>query len=223
MNPSALPLLAALLLPAADPPADRSAPVVIELDISETPHLEEWGEEARGLLERWYPRLDNLLPTDGFVPPRTVRLRIKKTDEGIAETSGATITVSSHWIEKRPDDVGLAVHELVHVVQSYPPGSEFWVTEGIADYLRRAIYEGKPQSWFDRPKAPRGYRRGYQDAAGFLLWLESGPAPGVVNRLNTALRRGEYSAELFETMTGRGLDALWDEYVGRDGAAADRR
>ena len=45
----------------------------------------------------------------------------------------------------------------------------------------------------------------------------------MVNRLNTALRRGEYSAELFGTMTGRDLDALWDDYVGLDGAAADRR
>ena len=213
----ALPLLVALLgTPAPDPAPAPAGPLTVELDASQVPHLSDWGEEARGLLVEWHPRFANLLPTEGFTPPNRVRLVLEKTDEGVAATSGAVITVSSHWIEKRPEDLGLAVHELVHVVQSYPPGSEWWVTEGIADYLRWAIYEGKPQSWFARPREPQGYRRGYRDAAGFLLWLETGPSPGVVNRVNTALRRGEYSADLFTTADGRDLDGLWDEYVGRN-------
>ena len=40
------------------------------------------------------------------------------------------------------------IHELCHVVQSYPNGNPLWVTEGIADYVRWAIYEKKPHQWF---------------------------------------------------------------------------
>ncbi len=208
-----LPILAALLfspMPAEDPR------VAVELDAAETPHLKKWGEDARDLVLEWHPRLVNLLPTDGFEPPRAITLRIRKSDEGIGWTSGTTITLSSHWLEKHPDDTGLVVHELVHAVQSYPAGGPSWVTEGIADYLRWAIYEGKAQDRFPRPKERRGYRQGYQVAAGFLLWLESTVSPGIVKKLNTAMRRGSYSDGIFEKEAGRPLDELWNAYAGLD-------
>ena len=187
--------------------------VRIELDTSEVPHLQKWGEDARTLLLCWYPRIDNLLVTKGFKSSRSVKLTIRKSDEGVAATSSNSIVVSSHWIEKHPEDVGLAVHELVHVIQAYPNGQPGWVTEGIADYIRWAIYEGKPQSWFSRPKKPQGYKDAYRVAAGFLLWLESDRSPGIVKKLNTAMRRGAYSDGLFADETGQALDALWDAYV----------
>ena len=192
----------------ADEPSVR-----VELYTSKVPHLQMWGEDARALLLRWYPRIDNLLATKGFKPSRSVKLTIRKSDEGVAGTSGNSIVVSSHWIEKHPEDVGLAVHELVHVIQAYPNGQPGWVTEGIADYIRWAIYEGKPQSWFPRPQKPQGYKDTYRVAAGFLLWLESDRAPGIVKKLNTAMRHGAYSDELFADETGQSLDALWDTYV----------
>ena len=51
---------------------------------------------------------------------------------------------------------------MVHVIQNYPVGAgPVWVTEGIADYLRWAIFEGKPVEKFPKPQDPEGFKRGY--------------------------------------------------------------
>jgi hypothetical protein len=104
------------------------------------------------------------------------------------------------------------VHELVHIIQAYPSAEPSWVTEGIADYIRFAIFEEKPQSWFPIPAEEQGYKAGYRVTAGFLLWLESDTSRGIVKTLNTAMRRGTYSDELFKSETGRFLDELWQAY-----------
>ncbi len=193
---------------------DEKEPLTVELDVKEAPHLKAWGEQSRQLILEWHPRIVNLLPTKGFDPPRRVVLRIRKSDKGVAATAGRRISVMSHWVDKHPDDVGVVIHELVHVIQSYPRGNEGWLVEGVADYVRWAIYEGKPQEWFPRPRKVKGYERGYRVAAGFLLWLETDAAPGIVKKLNTAMRRGAYSPEIFKKETGKSLDELWAEYVG---------
>lgn len=188
--------------------------VVVTLDIAgvaDDPGMVRWGQEAKRLIERWHPRICNLLTSKGFDPPTEVRLVIKRQDKGVGHASGRTITVMSGWIKKHPDDLGLVIHELTHVIQRYKK-TPAWVTEGIADYIRWAVYEGKPLSGFGCPDQPKGYTKGYRAAAGFLLWLESDLGPGIVSRLNSAARRGEYTDDLFQQATGRPLDALWEMY-----------
>jgi len=203
----------------ADEPAQAGPEEVkVILDVSEVPELREWGTQGAKLITEWHPRLCNLLPTKGFDPPNEVTLNLAKSDEGVASTTGNVITVSSHWIEKHPEDIGLVLHELVHVIQSYPAADPWWVTEGIADYERRAIYEGRPQSWFPRPSAANGYEQGYNAAAGFLLWLEVNHAPGIVNKLNSSLRRRNYSDKLFKEETGFALEELWKMYTSEERA-----
>ena len=192
--------------------ADNPA-VVVDLQTAEVPHLKPWGDQSKVLIDQWYPRIRNLLPANGQKPPQRITLRLRKSDEGIGETSGTTITVYSHWIEKHPEDLGLVLHELVHVIQAYPSGHPWWVTEGIADYLRWGIYEGKDQAWFPRPSEKQGYKKGYQVAAGFLMWLENEISPGIVKKLNAAMRSGTYSDDLFQKVTKLSLDQLWDQYV----------
>ena len=187
--------------------------VEVKLDVSEVPHLKQWGEDAKALMIKWYPRIINIIPTKGYKIPKVVTLKIRKSDKGIAFASGAKITVSSHWIEKRPKDIGLVVHELVHVVQRYRGKNPGWLVEGIADYIRWGLFEGKTLDRFNRPKKKAGYKGGYQAAAGFLLWLETDKAPGIVNKLNTQMRLGQYSDELFKTYAGKTLDELWNIYI----------
>lgn len=186
--------------------------VVVELDTSAVPEQAEWGQKAKAIVEEWYPRMVNLIPTQGFEPPTEMKITLRKSDRGIADAAGPHIRISSGWIEKHPEDIGLVVHELVHIIQNYGRTKEGWLTEGIADYLRWAIYEGKPLTWFHIPKEADGYRQGYQVTAGFLLWLESDLAPGIVKKLNTSLRKKQYSDAIFETATGLSLDALWAKY-----------
>ena len=205
-------VVAAAVLCLGTPALSESKMVNVELDASAVPELQEWGEQAKALVEEWYPRIVNLIPTRGFEPPTEVKIILRKSDRGIADASGGNIRISSGWIERHPEDIGLVVHELVHVIQNYGPNRQSWLVEGIADYLRWAIYEAKPQSWFSVPRQPDGYRQGYRVTAGFLLWLESDLAPGIVNKLNTALRKRSYSDAIFETETGMNLEALWAEY-----------
>lgn len=191
-------------------------PVVVNLDVSEVPKLAEWGKQAKTLMVEWHPRLDNMIPSKDFVAPREMDLMIRNSDEGVGGTTGTKIALSSRWIEDHPNDFGLVIHEMVHVIQAYPNGQPSWVTEGIADYLRWGIFEGKPLSEFPKPMEKDGYRRGYQVAAGFLLWLESDRAPGIVKRLNTAMRQGKYRDTIFEEETGISLSKLWDQYTGTE-------
>lgn len=182
----------------------------VDLDVSEVPHLGDWGSQASRLASEWYPRLCHLLASEAR--HQTIQIKIAKAEKGVAHAVGPKIWIASSWVEKQPHDLGLVVHELVHVVQGYPSGETLWLVEGIADYLRWAIYEGKHQQWFPKPKEPKAYLKGYRMCAGFLLWLESGMAPGIVKRLNRKLSAGEYQDRDFEHITGKSLDELWQLY-----------
>lgn len=189
----------------------------IELDSREVPELRPWGEEAAARAGEWWPRLRNLL--DSPEPaPETIQLVLKQSDQGVAHRSGDRIEVMSGWVRAHPEDLGLVIHELVHVIQNYPTGEPRWLIEGIADYLRWAIYEGWPLQRFPRPEEPAGYAQGYQATAGFLLWLEQGPAPGIVRRLDRALRANAYRDSLFEDWAAAPLDQLWRAYLDEQAA-----
>ena len=203
----------------AKPQASDDVRITVASDV---PDLQRWVDEAGKVAEEWHPRIANLLSTPQFTAPRVVELRIRKSDKGVGFTVGTNITISSHWIEKHPEDVGLVIHELVHVIQAYPNGGPGWVTEGIADYVRRVIFEGRKQSWFPVPDNVDGYRKGYGAAAGFFFWLETDRAPGIVRKLNRAMRRGQYSDGLFESETDSSLEILWLEYQ-RSRKQNDRR
>lgn len=182
-------------------------------EIKDDPNLTAWADRAKELIEQWHPRLLNLIPTRDFEVPSDITLVFRKGDSGIAWTSGPRITVMTGWITKHPDDIGLVFHELVHVVQQYKSRLPGWVTEGVADYLRWALYEGKPQRWFPISDKPNGYRDSYQVTAGFFLWLETDRCPGIVNRINTAARQGRYQDAIFTELTGASLESLWADYL----------
>ncbi len=198
-------------LNATEPPAVKVTRV--QIDASASPEHAAWAESTEKLANEWYPRLGNLLASEPSVVLPTVRVRIDPTYDGVAAASGAEIRISSQWVKTQPDDArGVIIHELVHVVQAYPENREGWITEGIADYLRCAIFEAKPLADFPRPAKDAAFREGYKTAAGFLLWLESGPAPGVVRRLNAALRKGTYDGNTFSQATGSTPEELWKRY-----------
>lgn len=184
-------------------------PVV--LDCSQIPELDPWSKKAGRVIEEWYPRMAELLYSEGCKPPSDIRVTINNPGQGVAATAGNHIGVAASWIAKEPGH-GVLIHELVHVVQAYRGGGVGWLTEGIADYIRWGLYEEKPLEWFSVPREGQGYRQGYQAAAGFLLWLENSRAPGIVKKLNAASREKRYADDLFKTEIGTGLDELWAEY-----------
>ena len=61
---------------------------------------------------------------------------------------------------------------------------------------------------------PQGNKESYRVAGGFFLWLESDRCPGIVNKLNTGLRKRTYKDEtFFKQEAGSTIDELWEDYV----------
>ena len=132
--------------------------------------------------------------------------------KGIAHATGNRIVIASAWLHDHPDDFGMVVHELTHLIQRYPSYEASWLVEGIADYVRFWVFE---------PDAPRPvvnpsqnkYTDGYRVTAAFLARIVETHGVGVITGLNRALREGTYDASVFEELTGKGLDPLWAEYL----------
>jgi len=186
------------------------------LDVSEVPDdavSQKWGENAKELCEEWFPVLCKFLSTDTWTPPEMIRLVIKKELEAPGSTSGHAISVSLKWITEHPDDFGMVIHELVHVIQNYPhsrknPG---WLVEGIADYLRYWKYEAEAPR--RRIEATASYRDGYGTSGAFLAWMTWKYDRRVVRRLDSALRMSEYKDSIFRDVTGKDLPELWTEFL----------
>jgi hypothetical protein len=181
------------------------------VDTNDAPDLKEWGAEAGTRCVEWFPKIAALLPSEGFVAPTEVTLVFDPKMAGVAHAAGGTITISAAYVRGHPDDHGMVIHELTHVVQAYPPGGPGWLVEGIADYIRIVHFE--PQA--PRPKVTRlsSYREGYKKTAIFLEWAEKHRGPGLVVKLNAALRAGTYDEDLWVKFTGRTLDECWAEFA----------
>lgn len=131
-----------------------------------------------------------------------------------AYTAGDEITINAGWIHDHPDDFGMVVHELTHIVQAYPSAGDKpgWLVEGIADYIRWWRYEPEaPRPHIDPQKS--SYRDGYRTTGAFLAWLLQTYDKRLVHRLDQALRTGTYPEAIFQQVTGKPLDTLWAEFV----------
>jgi hypothetical protein len=181
------------------------------VDTSEVPELAGWGRQARDLVRKWYPLIEDLLRSDGFTPPAEVHIVFKKHMRGVAYTRGTTIVIAAGWVKRHPDDYGMVVHEATHVVQAYRRFAPSWLVEGIADYIRFYHYEPGTKLAVNPRRA--SYRDGYRTAAMFLAWVEKTHGPGIVRKLNESLRTGKYQDQLFRTCTSKTLDELWDAFV----------
>jgi hypothetical protein len=186
--------------------------IEILMDTSDAPELATFAAQARAVATEWYPKIVAELPSDGFVAPRQVTLIFKYTD-GVAYTTGTTITCSARWFTQHPDDLGAIVHELVHVVQSYRRGhTPAWVVEGIADYIRWFEYEPPGKRPHPNPRRAK-YNDSYRTTAAFLDWARSNYDDQLVTKLNAACRAGNYRDAIWEQLTGRSVDALGDEWL----------
>jgi len=113
----------------------------------------------------------------------------------------------------RNEVTGIMTHESTHGFQwddkpeSNPPG---WLIEGIADAVRMKADLISPAHL----RRGGSYTNGYKTAAFFLLWIER-QFPEFLYKLNQSLRVGDgtaWSPETFRTLTGKSIDALWEEY-----------
>lgn len=205
----------------------------ITIDTSAAPDLKNWAEQKLApVLAEWYPKLTVMLASTGYSAPKEFSVTITNI-AGVAGTGGTHITANANWLKRELDReaIGALLHEEVHVVQRYrggrrsdpdaprvrPPG---WLVEGIPDYIRWFKYE--PQShgadvvWLKGHRnQPLRYDRQYRITANFLDYVINryDKNQSLIAALNAACREGRYNDELWQTMVGKNLQDLNDEWT----------
>ncbi|MBN8691107.1 MAG: hypothetical protein J0L72_10020 [Armatimonadetes bacterium] len=201
----------------------------VVLDCRDFPQGEAWGKDAVKLISDWYDSVTSWLATDGVDPfdaaisttryaiPKTILVVIKKKIDPPAYASGGTITINGEWITAHPEDLGMVIHELTHVIQAYPANKADtgWLVEGIADYTRWWRYEPelhatKGRTVVDFSKA--NYTDAYRTTAVWLAWASRKHHMALVPALDAALRRGDDPAPIFVKVTGKSAAELWAEF-----------
>lgn len=198
----------------SDPPVSPFAyPVEIAVDVSEAPGMRGWAEEVARLCERWYPRLNEELKSDGYKPARRITITLSRHYKGVAEAyAGAgRILGSADFFREHPEDVGAMIHETTHVVQNYPGrGHPIWLAEGLDDYVRYYLFEPGRNRHVDPDRAR--HDAGYGVTAAFLAYVTDTYDRKLVSRLNTVMREGRYKDDVFRELTGKSLGELDKEW-----------
>jgi hypothetical protein len=136
--------------------------------------------------------------------------------QGVAATGRGVVRYNPTWFKTHPDDIDVVTHEVMHVVQSYGRGAgPGWLTEGIADYVREKYGVDNATGKWSLPKydTSHAYTKSYRITARFLLWLEKKVRPTIVDELDASLRAHTYKPEIWQQLTGKTLDELWNAYA----------
>lgn len=157
-----------------------------------------------GLATLYLPRIAEALGVADDPAPIEVSLtEAPSAPPGV--TLGRAVTLSAPYMQRKPEDAGMVLHEFTHVVQGYPGGTTpSWLVEGIADYVRDYVILPEPTRWVDPAQAD--YRKGYTHAATLLQTLimhhHAGDYRALLVPLNAACRRGEDGAAWLEAHYG---------------------
>ena len=116
-------------------------------------------------------------PTD-FLTPNMVNVVYRTGPDvtDVAATGGGVMTVNSAWCRKHPEDTGLTVHEMAHVVQSMSAYNPVWLIEGVADYIRWIKFEPR--------KLPCAHQRAHRDLSRLVPYHRD-----LSGMVRTALRQ----------------------------------
>lgn len=201
------------------------------VDVTAAPAMSSWTKtDLKPVIQEWYPKIVELLPSDNFSPPNKVVFRYQPNSKmnGIpAYAQSATITLNSEWMyrERNREAKGAVVHEMVHVVQSYQSNRERrarrrstpgWIVEGIPDYIRWYLYEPQSQGAM-LSKAVRSQSKhdaSYRVSANFIDWvIRSHDRDGsLLRKLNSVARTGEYTSDIWQKLTGKTESELADSW-----------
>ncbi len=183
-------------------------------DLSQAPDLADWAKRAEDQMEEFWPDAQALLYSDGFITPNKVNV-IYTTGPNVtpvAATGGGVMTINTAWCRKQPNDTGLAVHEMAHVVQSMSAYNPVWLIEGVADYIRWVKFEPQNHKPNINVKTAK-YSDSYRTTGTFLAWCEMHYDSKLVTKLNNAVRFGKYNNDMFKQLCGKDIDALWTEFT----------
>ena len=197
------------------------------IDTTDASDLRDWCDrELRPVVQAWYPKIVELLPSDGFVAPSRVELRFQDESRmrgNPAYASGSVITLNTQWFrrELKREARGAVVHEMAHVVQSYTqnrrnarattPG---WIVEGIPDYIRWFLYEPESKGAVitERAFASATHDASYRVTGNFFDFLSRTYDRDFIAKLNSTARNGRYDSNFWQETFGKSASELEKEW-----------
>lgn len=198
----------------------------IIIDTTETPDLTDWAvKDLAPVLQKWYPKIVEMLPSEGYQAPKRVPIVFSQSMQGVAATGGTRVSCAAAWFRNnlKGEAIGAVVHELVHVAQQYgrsrqagqrPARTPGWVVEGMADYIHWFLYEPQTRGAEISPAraAQARYDASYRTSANFINWVRKNAAKDIVGKLNVAAREGRYSDDIWKEATGQTLQELGEKW-----------
>lgn len=193
------------------------------VDYTVAPDLVEWTEkELMPLAYEWYPKIIEMLPSDGYESAQSIKFEYREDLGGTpAYATGNRLCFNVQWFrtQLKGEAKGCVVHELTHIVQRYGRGNSRcpgWVSEGIPDYIRWFIYEPeKKGAEITKGNWERSnYDSSYRVSANFLNWVVENKDKEFIKKLNAVSREGTYSEKVWQDATGKTaaeLGAEWKE------------
>jgi len=207
----AAPALSAEALAASKAKLEKDIPE-ITVDTTGAPDLAGFAERAKRICEAYYPFIASYLHTEGVTPPMKFSQTYREMD-GVAFTSGDGCFFSAAYFRTHADDYGAVVHEMTHVIQNYHGNNPGWLVEALDDYIRFYRYEPVSKALhFTAGQVPQPTPQAYQVGAQFLDWVQGKYDKTLVPELNTAMRAGTYSDDIWKDKTGKAILDLWAEW-----------
>jgi Peptidase of plants and bacteria/F5/8 type C domain len=201
-----------IALDSTQPVAIFKYPVEFTVEVSDAPEMKRWADKVARLCEKWYPRINEELKSDGYKPPTQISLTLKSSYDGVAAASGTRITGSVKFFKEHPEDVGAMIHETCHVVQRYQGGDNpGWLVEGVADYVRFFVFEPGKAGRVNPSEAH--YDGSYRTTASFLAFVTKKYDKELVLKLNKLMREEKYKEEAFKELTGKTVQQLDHEWL----------
>ena len=183
----------------------------VTVDTSQLQTVTGYAAHNQKTIDAWYGRIVEILGAEASAPPQRITLVYEMKLDVPAAASGSVIHVSAPYVATHPNDEGMIIHELTHIIQGYPHYNPVWLVEGIADYVRFFLFE--PESARPHPKpAQADARASYRTTAAFLDWASRKYDKSLVRKLSQALKADTYTEALFHDLTGKTLDELNAEW-----------
>ena len=199
----------------------------IILDSTASPDLLPWFKEAAlPAMQKWYPKVAELIAIPGKTPaaPKTFRIELREGQiipgrDGIPGfATGEEIVVSSKFMRDQKDGeaVGCLIHEMVHIVQfgsgkRAARGVPTWFFEGATDYIRWYLFEPERNGTVIRNPDRVKYDDSYRTTANFMDWVTRTYTKDLIAKVHVAIHEG-YSVDLWKTWTGKPVEELEKEW-----------
>ncbi|TWR23869.1 secretory protein [Mucilaginibacter pallidiroseus] len=146
---------------------------------------------------------------------RNVSFFIDTAYKGVAATSDDRVLFSAAYMTKHPGDIDVVTHEVMHIAQAYgQTNGPWWITEGIADYVRNQFGVANPAANWKLPdySAKQNYDNSYRVTARFFTWIEKKVKKGFVKKMDSLMRDHKYTDNAWKDITGKTVTELWAEY-----------